>query len=145
MYVVEGKEEERCMMGLHQFGRVDTVFLTLAFRARLSGKFMNFFLICFPPLSFAGIYNQTKWVSAPRRSESRESTEPDMVPLSVKSCERWKSLSTPPTVASSAERTLSSDPALESGTAGRARRLLLEVPTFCLQLVVSLFAVQLDV
>jgi hypothetical protein len=68
-----------------------------------------------------------------------------MVLLSVKSCERWKSPSTPLTVVFSAERTRSSANALESGLADLAERLLLEVPTLYLPPVVSPSAVPLDV
>ena len=70
-----------------------------------------------------------KWESAPRRSESQESMEPDMVPRCVSSFERLKSRSIPPTNALSVERTPSSALVLASGSAKLATRLLLEART----------------
>jgi len=88
---------------------------------------------------------ETKWASAPRRSESPESTEPDMGPPCVSLCARSRSASTPPTVVHSAARTLSSAPVLGSGTASPAERSWLEEPTPSPQPPPSLFAVPLAV
>jgi hypothetical protein len=90
-------------------------------------------------------YADTKWVSAQKRSASRESMEPDMVPHSVRLSERWRSPNTLPIVAFSAERTMLREIAPESGLANHAERQLPEEHTLCLQPVVSLFAVPLDV
>ena len=78
---------------------------------------------------FLRFKNQSKWVSARRRSESPESTEPDMVPHSVRSPERWKSPSTQHTIVSFAERTPLDVLAPEFGIADHAERWSLEVPT----------------
>jgi len=85
--------------------------------------------------SFSQIFNTSKWESAPRRLESQESTEPDMVPLSERLSERWRSPSIPLIAVFSAEKTLSSVSAPESGTADLVARLLLEEPTLCLPLL----------
>lgn len=104
-------------------------------------------LIHFFTFSYAVLYIfvYTKWVNAPKRSESRESTEPVMVPHSVRLSERWRSPNTLPIVAFSAERTMLREIALESGLAVPAERQLPEEHTLCLQPVVSLFAVPSDV
>jgi hypothetical protein len=97
-----------------------------------------------PPFSLS-LNNIIQWVSALRRLESRESTELDMVLRSEKLSEKWKCPSTRPTVAYSAERTLWSVHALESGNADLATKLLPEEPTLCQLPVESLFAVPLAV
>lgn len=85
--------------------------------------------------------NKTRWASARRRSESPESTVPDMAPPSVSSCARSRSASTPPTVVPSAVRTPSSALAPVSGTASLAARSSPAVPTPSPQLPPSLSAV----
>ena len=61
--------------------------------------------------------------------------EPDTVPLSVRSRERWKFRNTRHTTVSSVERIQSSAPALEFGIADRAEKWLRAVHTRCLQRV----------
>jgi hypothetical protein len=106
----------------------------------LSIVFSHLFLF-----SVTDFFNLSKWESVPKRSESPESTEPDTVLLSVSLCERSRSLSIRLTSVSSAERTLSRELALESGTADLAARPLLEAPTLFPLLLPSLSAVPLDV
>ena len=60
-----------------------------------------------------------------------------MVPHSERLSERWRCLSTLPTDAYFAERTMSSEHVLESGNANLAAKPLLEEPTHCPQPVVS--------
>lgn len=79
----------------------------------------NPFVVC--QFRFFVLYN-SRWESVPRRQESRESTEPDMVPPFVRLSEKWKSLNTLPTVASSVVRIQSRELAQESGTAVLAER-----------------------
>ena len=93
----------------------------------------------------SGISKTIKWESVPRRQESWESTEPDMVPLSVRLWKRWRFRSTLLTAVSFAERTLWSVAALESGAADLAARLLPVVPTLCQPPVVLPSAVLLVV
>ena len=91
------------------------------------------------------VFCNSRWESVPKRQESRESTEPDMVPPSVRLSERWRSPSTLPTVASSAVRIRSRELVPESGTAVLAERPWLVEHTLWAQPVGSLSAVPLDV
>ena len=108
---------------------------------------------CYIPLLYSNLFHlhlqvckdTIQWESVPRRPESSESMEPDMVRRSVRSSRRWRCLNTRHTAAFSAERTLSSALALESGVAVLAEKLLLEEPTRSLLPVVWLFEVPLDV
>ena len=79
-------------------------------------------ILLFRYLSEHSLYNKRKWEDAQRRSESPESTEPDMVRHCVNYWERLKSLSTLRISASFAERWVSSEPTLESGVVVRAAR-----------------------